>query len=203
MKIKNHSHLVGILLICLITLVLTGAISNAQEWNRNGKSEIYLLGQNFNKASTSSSGLTLEFDKTSAFGLGYGSNINDRLNINTGLFIGSADLAGKMGKLKVKGDTSIFSGYMNMDINILNTRLTPLITGGIGYIRFDGNFSNTAVFSVFSEIDFSYNMGVGFRWDVSNHFLIKAIYRNTWTNMKDTDKAILFKGPELSIGYIF
>jgi opacity protein-like surface antigen len=158
------------------------------------------LGQNFNKASTSGLGLTLEFDNATVFGLGYGSNINDRLNINTGLFVGSVDLTGKMGDLQIKGDTSIFSGYMNMDINMLKTRLTPLITGGIGYIRFDGDFDDTAVFS---EIDFSYNVGVGFRWDVSNHFLIKAIYRNTWTNMKDTDKAVLFKGPELSIGYIF
>jgi hypothetical protein len=51
--------------------------------------------------------------------------------------------------------------------------------------------------------DFSYNLGGGLRWDINDHFLIKAIYRATWITMEDTDDAVLLDGISFSVGYIF
>lgn len=87
----------------------------------------------------------------------------------------------------------------NLDVNILKSRFTPMVSGGIGFIRFTGGFNGGA----FDETDFSYNLGWGFRWDVTNHFLIKAIYRATWTKLEDSDESILLDGISLGIGYVF
>jgi opacity protein-like surface antigen len=191
--------LIGILVSTFMAFTVASSVCYAQEWNRKGKRDLYAFGQYMSGDSTTGSGITLELDQTIAGGLGLGYNINDNLNLNLEFFYTSTDVTGKRFSTIVKGDTSLFGGNLNLDINILKSRFSPLITGGIGAIRFDGDVEGFP----FSESDFSYNVGGGFRWDVTNHFLIKAIYRATWTTLKDADKSILFHGPVLSIGYIF
>ena len=85
-----------------------------------------------------------------------------------------------------------------MDINLLKSQITPLMTGGIGSI----NFSGASGFSEFNETDFSYNLGVGIR-DATDHFLFKVLYKATWTKLEDSDSSIKFDGLNLAIGYIF
>ena len=203
MKISNkkliQSHLLAVVLAILATLALTSPVCSAEEWSRKGKGDLYAFGQYMSNASTTGSGITLEFDQTIAGGLGLGKNINDNLNLNLEFFYGSTNFTGKGFGASVHGDTSLLGSNLNLDINILKSRFSPLITGGIGLIMFDGDVKGIP----FSETDFSYNVGGGFRWDVTNNFLIKAIYRATWTNLEGTDKSILFHGPVLSIGYIF
>lgn len=199
MKQLIQSHLLAVVLAILATLALTSPVCSAEEWSRKGKRDLYAFGQFMSGDSTTGSGITLELDQTIAGGLGLGYNIIDNLNFNMEFFYGSTEMTGKGFSTSVKGDTSLFGGNLNLDYNILKSRFTPLITGGIGAIRFDGDFEGFP----FSESDFSYNVGGGFRWDVSDHFLVKAIYRATWTKLEDTDKSILFQGPVLSIGYIF
>lgn len=189
--------LIGIL--ALLSVVLTSAVCSAAEWSRKGKGEFYAFGQYMSSDSTSGSGVTLDLDKTIVGGIGVGFNITDNFNVNLEAFYGSTDITGRALGISVEGDTSLFGSNLNLDVNILRSSFTPMITGGIGFIRFDGDFQGFD----FDETDFSYNVGGGFRWDVTNHFLIKAIYRATWTKLEDTDDSVLFHGPVLSIGYIF
>lgn len=193
------AHIFGIVFVGLMAFVFTSAICSAEEWSRRGKWEMYGSGQYMSGDSTTGSGITLDLDQTFAGGLGVGINLSDNFNINLEAFYGSTEVTGKGFGGSLKTDTNLFGSNLNLDINILKSRFTPVITGGIGYIRFEGDVLGFS----FDETDFSYNVGGGFRWDVTNHFLIKAIYRGTWTKMEDTDKSILFHGPVLSIGYIF
>ena len=75
-----------------------------------------------------------------------------------------------------------------------------MITGGIGFINFRGDWGPGFDFN---ETDFSYNVGGGFRWNITDHFLIKAIYKATWTKLEDADSSFLLDGIAVSIGYTF
>ncbi len=182
-----------------LVLLFSSGLGNAQDWSRKWKSEVYLLGQNMRGDTTSGLGITLELKDTNAGGLGFGTNINDYINLNWDILFGSMDITGKGFGRQVTVKTNFWGMNLNLDYNILKTTITPMITGGVGFL----NFSGSAGGFNFSETDFSYNLGAGFRWDITRHILAKALYRATWTKLKDTDKTIMFAGPALSIGYIF
>jgi len=201
-RMKNNSttRFLGIIFVSLIAFAMAPTVCIAEEWSRKGKSEIYGLGQSMGGDTTTGLGATLKLGDSTAWGLGFGKNFSDNLNLNMDMFFSSKDMAGKMGSYEDKGSADLLGFDVNLDVNILKGRFTPMITGGIGLIKFSGDWEKGLPFD---ETDFSWNVGVGFRWDVTNHFLIKAIYRATWTKMKDTDKSVLFDGIALSIGYIF
>ncbi len=189
-------RILTIICLSLVVFITTSIVCNAQEWSRKGKGEIFALGQQMDDDTTTVSGIEVEVDDTIVGGFGIGFNFNDHLNLNMDMFFGSTDLIAN-GYFKV--DTDLLGMDFNLDYNILKSRFTPMITGGIGFINFSGDVSGYD----FDETDFSYNLGVGFRWDITDHFLFKGIYRFTWTELEDTDDSIMLDGISLSIGYLF
>lgn len=192
-KTNLIAQIVKTIFITLMILVATSALCSAQEWSRKGKGEIFALGQYMGGDTISYPAGTAEIDDTVAGGFGVGYNFNDHLNLNTGLFFGSTNITTK--RYETKWDANLSGADINLDINMLKSRFTPMITGGVGFINFKGDS--------FDETDFSYNAGAGFRWDISNHLFMKAIYKATWTKLKDADNTVLLDGATLSIGYIF
>ena len=188
-----------IICLSLVVFITTSIVCNAQEWSRKGKGEIFVLGQQMVGDTTTGLGMEMEVDDTTVGGFGIGSNFHDHLNLNMDMFFGSTDLIVKGYGATVKADTDLIGMDVNLDYNILKSRFTPMITAGIGFIHFSGDVGGYD----FDETDFSYNLGAGFRWDVTDHFLIKGIYRATWTELEDTDDSIMLDGISLSIGYLF
>jgi opacity protein-like surface antigen len=184
----------------LLALILSSSMSNAQDWSRKGKGELYFLGQSMSGDTASGLGITLKLKDTYAGGFGFGINIIDYLNLNWDLIFGSMDITGKAQNIQINSSRGMIWGMdVNLDYNILKFKFTPLITGGLGFLGFSGSFDQFS----FSETDLSYNLGVGFRWDIARHFFTKVLYRATWTKLKDTDKTIMFAGPCLNIGFLF
>lgn len=180
--------------LCLFTTTM----SHAQEWSRTGRFEVFALGQYMMGDSTTGLGLTLDFDDTFVGGFGFGYNIIDYVNLNVDTFFGATDLTGSSGNISVSGDTTLIGFDINVDVNVLKSRLTPIVTAGIGFINFNGDFEGF----VFDEIDFSYNVGAGVRWNFTNHFFAKLFYRATWTKIEDADDTLLFHGVTFVIGYM-
>ena len=201
---KDKAKKIRILtIICLsiVAFITTSIVCNAQEWSRKGKGEIFALVQQMTGDTTTISGFEIEMeaDDTIVGGIGVGFNFHDHLNLNMDMFFGSTDLIVKGYGATVKADTNLLGIDVNLDYNILKSRFTPMITAGIGFINFNGD----VVGYDFTETDFSYNVGAGFRWDITDHFLIKGIYRVTWTELEDTDDSITLDGISLSVGYLF
>jgi opacity protein-like surface antigen len=187
-----------IVILLISASVMTPAICGTQEWSRGEKIEIYTASQYMGSVSThetiSGRKSTLRIDSTFAFGVGVAYNVNDHLNLNSHLLYGATDVRMiGVGMMAVTEDTDLWIWDVNLDYNIMKGRLTPVITGGIGTIGFSG--------SGFSETDFSYNLGAGVRWDFSDKFFIKAIYKNTWTEIEDTDDRVDFDGVCVSVGF--
>lgn len=203
---KNKSHKIISLAIapCIIMVfIMIATICEAREWSRNGKGEIYGLIQNMGGDRTSGSweGIEalMEIGGTSVMGFGYGNNLNNHVNLNGDIWFGSASVTTKALGFTVKGDTTLVGWDINLDIYPLKSRFTPLVSGGVGFIIFNGDFEGFS----FGETDLSYNLGGGFRWDVTDHFLIKALYKATRTTLKETDKSLLLDGVTVMIGYSF
>jgi opacity protein-like surface antigen len=202
MKVSNLiKHVITIILISIFLTAVSGVCS-AQDWSRKGKGELYVFGQFMGGDTTTGDNfeeLSIELDDTIAGGLGYGYNFNDHFNLNFDLFYGQTDVKGAAFDESVSGDTKLIGSDINIDFNILKSRLTPLITGGIGYVHFNGDFEGNN----FDETDFSYNIGGGLRWDVTDHLLLKAVYRSLWTKLEDTEESLRFDVIALSVGYMF
>ena len=190
------------LILILVTLSLVSS-PHADEFDRGGKGEVYGIIQQLNGDSVTGSAFgistELELDDTISGGIGFGYNFNNHINLNTDTLFGVTDVNGKARGVMVEGDTFMWGWNLNLDINVLPTRVTPVITGGVGFIHFNGDFEGFT----FQETDFSYNLGVGIRWDVTDHFLVKGMYRGFWTELQDTDDQILLDGVNLSVGFAF
>jgi len=197
---KVHTKNLSII-VSLFAFVMTSAVCNAQGYSRSGKSEIYGMIQTMDSTDASGSGFKLDFDSTTVYGIGIGSNLTDHWNLNTDFLFGSADIDVSGSRATAtEGDTDYFLWDINVDYNILAERLTPLVTGGIGLFNFNGDYNNG---NSFSETNFSYNLGAGGRWDVTDNMMIKLIYRVTWTEIEDTDDNSDFSGVALSVAYMF
>lgn len=191
---------VTLVIPCLLALVMMSSVGIAQDYNRNGLSEIYGMFQTMSEDTVHETitGLNGPFtmDSTNIYGIGIGFNVTDHWNVNTDLLFGSTDatlILPGIGSSTL--DADLFLWDINVDYNIMAQRLTPLVTAGIGLY----NVSDTGV----SETDFSYNFGAGGRWDVTDNILIKAVYRITWTELDDSDGKFQFDGISLSAGFKF
>ncbi len=203
---KEESYRPKLLPITIIFLLffsmIVAAPSTAQEWSRRGRIELYGMAQSMSGDSTSDTDLgvmSLKLNTTSVIGLGYGTNFSDHLNLNMDFWLGSTNVTGEALGVTVQGDTSLLGLDFNLDINLLSRRFTPLVTGGVGFIKFSGDVEGFP----FSETDLSYNYGGGLRWDATDHLLFKVIYRFTKTQLEGTDKAIMLDGAMLTVGYVF
>jgi opacity protein-like surface antigen len=166
---------------------------NIGGFSRASKIDLFAMYQEMNGDSTSGDGMELSMDSTSLYGFGVGANIDDHWNINTEFLFGSTDFDGTAGGTTVTLDTDVFMWNFNVDYNLWAERLTPVVGAGIGLAKFSGDD--------FSETDFSYNFGAGVRWDATDNMFVKAMYRWTWTELEDTDSALMLDGFVVCVGW--
>jgi len=197
---KEEVKITSLTTICLsiLVLIMTSAVCSAEEWNRMGRRDFFVLGQQMNGDTTTGLGLQLGVDDAVVGGFGIGFNFQEYLNMNMDMFFGNTDLIASGYGFTFIEDSDVFGMDFNLDCNFLNSRFSPLISGGIGFINFHDDMGYD-----FNETDLSYNLGAGFRFDVTDNFLVKGIYKFTWTELEDTDNPIMLDGVNLSIGFLF
>ena len=126
--------------------------------------------------------------------------VDENVNMNVDIFFASTDLTGTALGVEVKGDTAVVGYDINLDVNILKNNFTPMLTGGLGFMSFSGDIDGGGDFS---ETDFSYNLGFGFRWEATENFLIKGLYKATWTKLEDTDENLMLDGISVILAYVY
>jgi opacity protein-like surface antigen len=139
----------------------------------------------------------MNMDDSLLFGFGFGYGLTEKLNLNGELNFGQVDYQMEWGPYALEGTGDMFSGRINLDYNILSTPLTPFITGGIGFTYFDSGVptGETEVVcwwddwwgyvcegtaSTYSASEFTYNAGLGLRWDVTDSVFMKFLYDIMW-----------------------
>ncbi len=205
---NKKSKLSNITIISLLVFTMTAGACSAQEWSREGKSELFGTIQQMGSEEVKYSfpamlPVTLDMDSAAIYGIGYGYNITDHWNFNTDLLFGSADTDVKIVDVTVEtADMDYILWDINLDYNIWKSRFTPLITGGIGIVDFSIDTTATGVGEV-NESNFSANLGAGVRWDVKDNLLLKVIYRSVWTELDDADDNLQYDSVSLSVAYMF
>lgn len=148
----------GVALLSFVGVITSrGGPSPTDEYSRAGKWEAYGIGQ-YSK-------VTLVPVSSLEAGVGLGYNIIDQLNVNADVEGGSIGA----GLADITVSSSIFSGHLSLDYNILKTRMTPFLNvgGGLYYLP------------VASASLYSFNLGAGVRWDINDLWFAKLAYQPT------------------------
>ncbi len=202
--------LIIIAFILLLASIISSTASWAQDWTRKGKAEAFgflqiMDGEENEWFPT----VDVEIDQTTVGGVGAGYNFNPYLNLNLSFWFGTIDMESNPNPIffglgspsPAQGDADIQALDLNLDWNMLESRFTPILTFGIGFISFDGDWGTSR--SEFSETEFSFNFGGGFRWDITDHFFIKSIVKLTETELDYVDERISLASISLNLGFMF
>jgi opacity protein-like surface antigen len=174
-----------LLLMFLFTQMLfhiDPSLARAEEWTRAGRFEGFVFAQDMaeDEAKADFGGLTTttQVDGFVAFGIGGGYHLNDYVSVNLGLFASSTDLKVTSGATKIEEDTEVTGMDLNIDLYPFKGRISPFVTAGIGFVSFyedlddhDCNCYDRDDLDI--DTKFSYNAGVGIRWDVNDHLFLR------------------------------
>jgi opacity protein-like surface antigen len=187
----------------LVTMAVSAAKAEEKAWSRAYRGELYPIVQVLGGDEiTAYDGLVkLETDTTPVFGAGMGLNLSDHLNINTEFLMGHMDTVQSIPLLpgtEAGMGLNTWLWDVNLDYHILKSRLTPLVTGGVGLMNFHNHDQNR------DESHFSYNLGVGARWDITDRIALRVIYRSLWTTkLEDADDPFQFNCVAASLIFMF
>lgn len=191
-----------LLLTCAVA-VLASLGLNAADFSRKGKFETFVLAQYNGGDSTTADNATTqaEIDSFISGGLGMGYHFHDHFSLALDLSFGAATINGADSGSTVQTDSLASLAHVSLEYNILKSRFTPLLSAGLGFISYTGDFGSTG--TSFQETDLAYGAGGGVRWNITDRWAMKAIYRATFTNLEGADETLLFHTMTLSVGISF
>jgi hypothetical protein len=177
---------------------------------RGGTWEFYLPLTYADSATVNGqNGTSVDINADWGFGFGFGYNFNDHFQLN-GLFTWNSrsyDALVTGSTNTSTGPTTRYSNYMdtsNISLNavyyFLSGNITPFVSGGVGITYVDTNIQTAPGQSYCwydpwwgyvcnsyaptkTENDFSYNAGVGLRFDVNRQFSLQGSYNKTWIDI--------------------
>jgi opacity protein-like surface antigen len=164
------------------------------EFSRQNRFEFYGAGQYLHQGDTEFSDpyygtVKLKLDDTGLGGFGMAYHFNDFLSLHSDFMLGPATFsasAPNFGSWSIGHDAFIQSGRFNVDWNMINRRLTPFITAGIGYqyMQVEQNH-HYYYYDYYYETDFTWNVGGGLRWNITDNLFIKVTGGAQWLQYED------------------
>jgi opacity protein-like surface antigen len=186
-------------------------------FSRSGRFELFGVGQY--SAAGSGDEVELDVDGFSVpvtygaywgGGLGVGYNFTDHWNLNFTFTGGSVEartqLNGASGPA-LESTALALSWSVQMDYNFLADPFTPLLTVGLTVDDFADTVASRAGF--IRELDYFQSMiglggGAGVRWELSDHWFLKAVYRGYYRfGLVDLEGEEFVHGAVVSLGYQF
>lgn len=184
------------------------------EFSRRDKFEVYGTGQYLHQGDTEFSdpylgNVKMKLNDTGLGGIGLAYHFNDFLAVHADFMIGPATFSASAPNVppyKIGDDGFIQSGRFNVDYNILNRRLTPFITAGIGYqyMQVDQNhYGYYDYYDYYYETDFTWNVGAGLRWNITDNLFIKVTGGAQWLQYEGANNITTQLEAFLAIGGTF
>jgi len=183
----------------------------SEPFSRQNKFEIYGVGQYLHQGNTeypNASGGTvkLKLDDTGLGGVGFAYHFSDFFSIHSDFMFGPATF-----KFEYPGGTTanfgdngyLTTGRFNLDYNIINRRLSPFITAGIGYQYQEVDQDYYYGTSYYYETDFTWNVAGGVRWNVTDNLILKLAIGGQWLQYENANNITSQFEVMFSIGCMF
>ena len=194
--------------------------------SRDGRWEanVMLAAQGGNEES-SEGGSSLDIDSSTGWGLGFGWNWTSRLNLSYRLMVNKPKYVAVFVPedpdeltRSTEQKASKYSHQLNFTYNFMRGAFTPFVVGGIGYMTFDSNIASgppTAScwwdpwwgyicygeWKTYKASEFTYNIGVGVRWDINNAIFSRAAYSREFISLDNG--SLDFDTLTLELGLMF
>jgi len=160
------------------------------------------------KTVDSDNGSSAEVDNSFGWGLGFGYNFDDHWAIEFNGSWREADYKATItpqagnpnGPQSISGTLETGTLAVNATYNFLPRALTPFVTGGVGGTYVDTNIPNglatpvcwwdpwwgyycAPVYPTKSDTYFSYNAGIGVRWDAKGKLFLRGLISQQWVDV--------------------
>lgn len=147
-----------------------------------GPTFVYLDAESYG---TASGNTTYLFDADPSYGAGatLSYHLTEHFSISSDLLAGNVSGAaytktGSQPQRSTDFSGTGFTGLLNGEWNILKSRFTPVIAGTVGFATTDAERAAGA-----SSAEFVYGLGAGARWDFSDRWSVKALFRALWSDV--------------------
>jgi opacity protein-like surface antigen len=154
------------------------------------------------------------------WGLGFHYNFNNHWNLGFDMAFNNPDYELTFYDQQanqyryIDHNASRFDGQLNAQYNILSGNFTPFIQAGLGWTYMDSNIVEslsyycggfyypwcTTYANTYDDTAFSYNLGVGLRWDITELVFLRASYIQQWV---DTDGDPAPQTGRVEVGFMF
>jgi opacity protein-like surface antigen len=230
-KHSDSTLWIAALLTLAATLLPTVAqIPSATEWfPRAGRMEVYGIGQYLHSEDITFNGpvgdVKMKMQDTGLGGFGVGYHFSDFFSVHGDFMFGNATFQGNLpldtgGTTSVSQDAFIQTGRFNLDYNMINRRITPVLSAGIGYQYIETELHNLPPVNTCywdpwwgyicysghpyaSETDFTWNASAGFRWNITDNLFIKAVAGGNWLEYHNSHGITTQIEGIFSIGWTF
>lgn len=174
---------------------------------------------------TSEGGSSLDIDSSAGWGVSFGWNWTAKLNLAYRLMANKPSYLAVIvpedpGELTQTFEQKLskVSHQLNATYHFLDGSLTPYVSAGIGYTKLDSNIAEGpplvgcwwdpwwgyicfGEWETFSTSEFSYNVGVGLRWDINNAVYTRAAYNREFISLKNG--SVDFATMTVEVGLMF
>jgi opacity protein-like surface antigen len=176
--------------------------------SRNSRFEAsLLLNHNSSVSKDLEGGSKLDIDSGTGWGITLGWNWNSKWNTAYKLTVVNPDYTARIvpedpeiAPQTLNYDMSKVSHQFNATYNFLDKSFTPFVQAGVGITTLDSNvpdqppttgcwwdpwwgYTCVTTWSTYKTTKFSYNAGVGLRWDVNNAFYLRGSYNKEWISV--------------------
>ena len=199
-------------------------------YSRTGKMEVYGIGQYLSSSDVHFNGpfggtVNAKMEDTGLGGLGLAYHFSDFFSLHGDFMFGNTSFSGNVplengGSTFYKQDAFIHTGRFNIDYNIINRRITPFVTAGIGYQYTEVELEHLPPVNqcwwdpwwgwiCYSEhphawqTDFTWNAGFGIRWSITDTIIVKAMGGATWLEYDGSHGVTTQLEGVFSIGWSF
>jgi|WetSurMetagenome_2_1015567.scaffolds.fasta_scaffold28331_4 opacity protein-like surface antigen len=170
-------------------------------------------------------GSKLKTDSELGFGLGFGYNLSDQFNLGFGFDWYSVSYDATVikdtgGPVGITGNYDSWLTWANLTMNLAEGPFVPYISAGIGYSFIDTNVPDGrpvegcywdpwwgyicgTYYPTKTSSDFSYNAGVGLRYQFSPTFFTKLGYQMTWLDLGKAKGTPSFDQIRLDFGWMY
>lgn len=213
----NIRHLVLLLVLLALSTTVEAQRFNKKKIHDNNRErtwEVSLLTQYQNSSSeTNEGGSTIDIDSSLGFGLGVGWNWTEKLNLSWRFSVNKPDYSATIvpedpdqPPININYKMDRLASQFDLTYNFFSGPLTPFVQAGIGWTKLDSNIPDEPPsfdcwwdpwwgyicfeeWSTYKTSKFTYNLGLGLRWDINRAFFMRGTYNKEFISLENGTKS--------------